>query len=222
MFLLAATAVARADMAWDRFDRAPLGTAAPESVSALVAADASGCQHPVPGSAGRAITLDRPAGFASPGAAAHSAFPLSDGRRDQRSVPPAQVTALSAPTVGLRPEDASSSSENTLSLPPAPDGDTLCLSGLLSLGALQTLRRARQVHLHLPEWYHADAAHHQVGHAVALDLVSGFDLLAVRPFDLPSDLLRPAPTIRQRIDEHPLRCESQSILLTEAPRGPPA
>lgn len=215
MLLFAATAVARADMARERFDRAALHAPSPERVSALVVTSA--CRQFDAESAARAITLDRPI-QASAGATFSPSALLFRMAYGMPAAAASQDAERSAQAGHLLGDPASPG--NTFSLPPAPDGDTLCLSGLLSLGALQTLRRARHVHLHLPEWYHADAAHHQVGHTVALDPTLGVSLQAVCPFELPSDLNRPT-VLRQRPCDIPLRCESQSTLLTEAPRGPP-
>lgn len=104
-------------------------------------------------------------------------------------------------------------------LPGLPSSSSLFLSGVLTAGLWQALRKARQTQWgHLPDWYHVDAPL-QVGHSVAFEPALCFALLAVCAFDAPvSADAAPAPAIPREL---PSRYESQHFLLIESPRGPP-
>jgi len=111
---------------------------------------------------------------------------------------------------------AEAAEQHVQQLPPGPGSAGLFLSALLTVGAYHVVRSARQMHLSdLPTWYHADGPG-QVGHAVAIDMQ--FVPLAACSFDEPVGE-RPVCSFVQR--ESRSRCESQSFLATEAPRGPP-
>jgi hypothetical protein len=96
-------------------------------------------------------------------------------------VPPGQGLDGSIPA---GPAEGADSESVLISLPDAPGGDILCLSGLLSLGALHTLRRARQAHFGvLPSWYHTERLD-QVGHAVPFEF--DFETLPACLFETPA------------------------------------
>jgi hypothetical protein len=107
--------------------------------------------------------------------------------------------------------------ENVIELPPPPDGGTLTLSGLLTLGGLQLARSARQIRIgSLPEWYAATCPD-QIGHVVAVNL----DLtdMPVCRFTEPAD---PQSVIhRGPRDTFVLQLLPQCTLSPSAPRGPP-
>jgi hypothetical protein len=115
---------------------------------------------------------------------------------------------------------ASGADREITQLPPPPSGDVLCLTGLLSIGALQLLRRVSHTSLpHVPEWYHA-ACPQRIGHAIPFDF--GLSVLPLRAFEcLPSDANQ-RPALAYRLPREPCsRFLPQAILLIAAPRGPP-
>ena len=111
-------------------------------------------------------------------------------------------------------------------LPPAPDGASLVLSGLMTLGAVHLARNARNVHLALslhsavvPDWYHADAV--QVGGSVPYSL----EQPPQPAYVIAALLARLAEHSRGPADNRFLSAPAdtpQCILMTAAPRGPPA
>jgi len=115
-------------------------------------------------------------------------------------------------------------------LPPPPGGATLVLSGLLTAGAWQLLRSARQWHFGaLPEWYH-DACPDQIGHAVrapysldrSLKALHAHGLLLICVFEAPPPASEPCPILHNQPREILARLRSQFSIPTTAPRGPPA
>ena len=79
----------------------------------------------------------------------------------------------------VAPTPATSDEQVIRELPGLPGSASLFLSAVLSVGAMQLVRKAGNVHLaHLPEWYHPDAPH-QIGHSVVFDPLVGFEMLAV-------------------------------------------
>lgn len=116
--------------------------------------------------------------------------------------------------------------ENIIELPPPPSGSVLTLSGLLTLGAMQLARSARNAQLasvfrvaYVPDWYHPDAV--QIAHCV--------------PFEFRFDWQRGQQAIAACIAQ-PIRlpwafdpCDTDSLirskcqaLLDHSPRSPPA
>ena len=106
--------------------------------------------------------------------------------------------------------------ERILQLPAAPGSAQLFLSALMSVGLWQAGRSVKHMHLgHLPDWYHTGAV--QVGHVTPFDFQSCD--LPVCAFDEPAA----RPVFADRISRE--RCSqlvSQTFLLIESPRGPPA
>lgn len=103
-------------------------------------------------------------------------------------------------------------------LPPAPAGDVLCLSGVLSLGALQVLRRTRFVQT--PEWYHASSVR-QVRHIFVCDFQPLTDFCAA--VRLSAGVAAQAHCICRRSEQfdrtpYPASC----ALAVIGPRAPPA
>ena len=103
-------------------------------------------------------------------------------------------------------------------LPPAPGSAGLFLSAVLSMGAWQLVRSARDLNLGaLPEWYHSGGPG-RVGHAVPIDL--NWTVLPVSCFE--------QPPAAEPSTYHPAQCEipsrlrAQSCLAVTGPRAPPA
>lgn len=105
-------------------------------------------------------------------------------------------------------------------LPAAPGSVRLALAGFLMVGAVPVLRSARHLHIAaLPQWYHT-ACPDRIGHAVPFD----FDLNAMPlcSFAATVGVQNEQPAgFETRCDFSP-GWQSQHILPTTAPRGPPA
>ena len=129
-----------------------------------------------------------------------------------------------APQAGAGRE---SPEQPVIELPAAPSGGMLAFSGLLTLGAWQAARSARNVHLasmlhaaHVPDWYHPDAT--QVRHIVPFEfrltlqpILNICGLLALDP--------DPARSLASQSDGDADRLGTpQYSLSTTAPRGPPS
>ena len=110
-------------------------------------------------------------------------------------------------------------------LPPAPDGASLVLSGLMTLGAVHLARNARQVNLArvlhvavVPDWYHTDAK--ALGSCVPYSLEQ-----PVQPPCLTEALLSVLETHNRGPCDGPARqalaAASQCALKNSVPRGPP-
>ncbi len=114
--------------------------------------------------------------------------------------------------------DGADASANVLQVPPPPSSGSLLLSALASVGAVHLARSARHLHLtKLPHWYHSGCPG-QIGHAVALDMQ--FAPVAICRADRP---IEPEPPAVHRLyRERRSRIIPQTILLPQAPRGPPA
>jgi hypothetical protein len=126
--------------------------------------------------------------------------------------------ALPAGTMIPCQESATDTTSAVLDLPALPSSASLFLSAALSLGAFHLARSSRHLQLGaLPQWYH-DQCPAQIGHAVAFDME--FAPLAVCAFTGPTGK-RPAVTCRIPREQRS-RFDSQSFLLVESPRGPPA
>ena len=101
-------------------------------------------------------------------------------------------------------------------LPPAPGSAALFLSALVSVGAWQLVRSARQISFSVvPEWYHTGGPA-QVGHAVALDL--DFGAMPLCRFAPPAP--KP-PDFSHTRREFRVRFEAQHTVTVKPPRGPP-
>jgi hypothetical protein len=104
-------------------------------------------------------------------------------------------------------------------LPPAPGSACLFISGMLSIGAWQLVRKAGSPRLgNLPDWYHPHGPY-QIGHSLALDPTLDSGLLAVRLFDEPIVVVSTRLSSNPR--ELPSRYESQHFLTIESSRAPP-
>ena len=121
--------------------------------------------------------------------------------------------ATLAPRPVVAPPDA------LATLPDEPASVQLLLCGLGSLGAWHIGRSAKNFHLfHVPEWYHAEGPA-QIGHAVAANPdLSG--ALTPCTFDAPNQE-DPVLLLFYRRLAPPSIFQSQCILTSEAPRGPP-
>jgi hypothetical protein len=88
-----------------------------------------------------------------------------------------------SPCDRLLPADsADTPGAQVIQLPPPPSGDALCLSGLLSIGFVQAMRRVRHSHSGLPIWF-SDSGRTQVNHSFAVELSSPSFVLCA--FDKP-------------------------------------
>jgi hypothetical protein len=108
---------------------------------------------------------------------------------------------------------------SAIQLPPPPSGDTLCLTGLLSIGALQLVRRAGQGRLGgLSSFYRSGIV------SLSPDEIlppSEVDLLPICAFEYPSDQIF-ANQLTCHARQEPVFCrESRSFPPTTAPRAPP-
>ena len=134
---------------------------------------------------------------------------------------PAAVSGLGSVPSGQHAGSITAGADReVIQLPPPPSGSVLCLSGLLSIAALQLARSARNIHLGaLPAWYHT-ACPDKIAHAVPFD----FDL-SVQPlcaFEGVATDFDQRPTLAYRLVRGPCpRFLPQAILLIAAPRGPP-
>ena len=100
-------------------------------------------------------------------------------------------------------------------LPRTPGSAALLVSALVSVGAWQLARSAKNLHLaNLPEWYHSGAPD-QIGHAVAFD----FDLPAPPrcTFDQPAEAT-PTPDLPA---DWRLPYQLADFLTNAPRRGPP-
>jgi hypothetical protein len=103
-----------------------------------------------------------------------------------------------------------------------PQSSTLFLTALGGLAAVHVGRSAKKIHIgQIPEYLHSGGPM-QIGHSLAADLES-VNVLALRTLDgsaiAPFHIL--LSYLRGQTPE-PLRLTSQTLLETEAPRGPPA
>lgn len=104
-------------------------------------------------------------------------------------------------------------------LPPSPGSNVLFLTGILSAGLWQGVRKAKAAQWgHLPDWY-SPSAPSQIGPTVAFDPELGFQIVAECVFEIPGDA-KPILGFGTPREVH-LPCKSQHFLLTQVPRGPP-
>lgn len=110
--------------------------------------------------------------------------------------------------------------QSACEVPALPGSASLFLSAMLSLGAWQLARSARQFDFGVfPEWYHAGGPL-QVGHAIAFDL----DFHALPLCFIASKAEQGGtPILRYRVGrEERTPSDRQSYLRASAPRAPPA
>ena len=123
---------------------------------------------------------------------------------------------LLPPTSDRAAPEETSSRLTLRELPPAPGSAALFLSALVSVGAWQLVRSARQINFSaVPEWYHT-CAPAQVGHAVAVDL----DFGAMPLCSFASPPVKP-PDYYNTWRECRVRFAAQHTLTVQPPRGPP-
>ena len=117
-------------------------------------------------------------------------------------------------------EVAPQAAQSACEIPALPGSASLFLSAMLSLGAWQLVRSARQFDFGVfPEWYHSGGPF-QVGHAVAFDL----DFHALPLCFIASNAEQSGtPILRYRVGrEERAPRERRSYLRASAPRAPPA
>lgn len=145
---------------------------------------------------------------------------LLEYRTRPSAVEPSDVAGRAA-SDGFATGVVTGSTDEIKRIPPPPGGESLCLSGLATVGVWQLVRRARLGGASVG-WYHADGA--GVRHLLVFDpecdlLSAQFPVYALAAFDLPPSLrvLHRAPRVL-----HLPGGSQRSILCLTAPRGPPA
>lgn len=130
-------------------------------------------------------------------------------------IDPVAEPLIPAETAGGVVPAAARAEQNVRELPPLPDSASLFLSAILSVGAWQLVRSAKQFDLAAaPEWYHVEGPT-QIGHATAFDL--DMNASALCRFEQPET----DSPYRSLLPEHTLRLDAQHALAVAVPRGPP-
>lgn len=201
LFLLAAAATAVAD---------PIGRSADMRCD-LAPVALSGSLSPASVASSASAAVDRPASASLPAGALLAA---------SNAVLPTPAAAAARAAGDLPVGGLVEPARVTVEAPPLPGSVALSLSGFLTLGAWQVARRARQVHLALPVWYH-EGAPHRIGHAAAFE--PGVSLEAVPAcLCVPPAVSPPAGSYTRESSRESLsRFQSQFISPVTAPRGPP-
>lgn len=197
--LLTTTTTVRADLSsssWSNRDRPPPGLNRSTRPTAVSTGDLIICEPSPPASQNRRFD---PA----------SARTILTGFRNS------MLVSHSAPTA--RPESIGQPVE-IRHLPASPDGMSLGLSGLLSMGVLQLVRAGRHNPnpSALPAWYHA--AHRRGTARTAVFAVESLRTLCFAP----ETAAIAAYGFRKYQHESRSRIQPQFVLLAIAPRGPPA
>ena len=126
------------------------------------------------------------------------------------------VSTLIASEAGAGQSPAEDRAEQSVrELPPLPDSASLFLSAILSVGAWQLVRSAKQFDMAAaPEWYHVDGPT-QIGHATVFDLDMSVPVLC--RFEQPET----DHASYHILPERTLRLHTQHVPAVAVPRGPP-